>query len=71
MVQEAGDAEVRQGGAEEHRGQLAFQYGLGVHGIAGALKKLQPLPQGFQVVLDKADVKMYEAKNLKKSGVKK
>ena len=27
--------------------------------------------EGFQVVLDKADVKMYEAKNLKKSGDKK
>lgn len=27
--------------------------------------------EGFEVVLDKADVKMYEAKNLKKSGAKK
>ena len=26
--------------------------------------------EGFQVVLDRADVKMYEAKNLKKSGDK-
>ena len=51
VLQERGDPEIRQGGAEEHGRKLACQHRFLVHRISGALQKLHFFPQSLQIEL--------------------